>query len=226
MFVFSVWQSVYRKSNKEDYWEGWDVIRHYLLDEAEEVGVNSKKLKEICGVQMYSHWFTKSQWHFIPEKHYKALQVEYPENFKKNYSELRSKYDEIKGGYRQHVNGIQDGFRSYFDNGHDIMRDVWEFSRVVGDERHGHATPKPVAMMERVMISSMLDGDVCSEPFGGSGSTLMGAEKTGRVCYTMEMQPKYVDVIVKRWQNFTGQQAVLEGNGLNFEDITDKRKVY
>jgi len=90
------------------------------------------------------------------------------------------------------------------------MRDVWEFPRVTGEERHGHATPKPVAMMERVMKSSLPKNGLCLEPFGGSGSTLMGAEKAGRRCFTMELDPKYVDVIVKRWEAFTGKTAVLE----------------
>lgn len=99
--------------------------------------------------------------------------------------------------------------RSYFDNGHDSMRDVWEFSRVQGDDRHGHATPKPVLMMERVMHSSCPPGEIVAEPFLGSGSTLMGAETTGRKCYGMELDPKYCDVIIARWENFTGKKAEL-----------------
>ena len=96
------------------------------------------------------------------------------------------------------------------------MSDVWEFPVVTGAERHGHATPKPVAMMERVMKTSLQPGGLCVEPFGGSGSTLIGAEKTGRACYTMELQPKYCDVIVRRWQQFTGKTATLESTGLPF----------
>jgi len=62
-------------------------------------------------------------------------------------------------------------------------------------------------MMERVMKSSLPKGGLCIEPFGGSGSTLMGAEKTNRICYTMELDPKYIDVIIKRWEQYTGQKA-------------------
>lgn len=211
--------------NADQYWEGWDVIRLYLKEQADAVALNSKQCQAITGVQMYAHWFSKSQWSFIPERYYKALQAEFPGHFGKDYAELRKQYEQIKGGYRSHINGIQGGMRSYFDNGHDTMRDVWEFSRVVGDERHGHATPKPVDMMERVMISSLPEGGLCVEPFGGSGSTLMGAEKTGRRCYTMEMQPCYIDVIVRRWQTFTGQHATLEGDGRTFEEIEAERIV-
>jgi DNA modification methylase len=118
-----------------------------------------------------------------------------------------------QGGGRTVINGKLEGMRSYFDNAHDIMRDVWEFPRVIGDERHGHATPKPAAMMERVMLTSLGIGMVCLEPFGGSGSTLIGAEMTGRVCYSMELQPQYVDVAVIRWQAFTGGVAVRASDG-------------
>lgn len=209
--------------NAEDYYEEWDVIRLYLKGEAEAVGLDASTLREECGVQMYSHWFTKSQWHFIPEKHYKKLQATYPERFKKEYKELRDTYEKIKGGYRNHINGIQGGMRSYFDNVHDIMRDVWEFPRVVGEERHNHATPKPVTMMERIMKSSLPAGGLCVEPFGGSGSTLMAAEISGRVCYTMELQPRYTDVIVKRWQEYTGKSATLENDGRCFDEISAER---
>ena len=89
------------------------------------------------------------------------------------------------------------------------MNEVWSFDKVHGEERQGHATPKPVEMMARVMKSSLPKGGLCVEPFGGSGSTLIGAEQTGRICYTMELTPVYVDVIVKRWENLTGQKAEL-----------------
>ena len=89
------------------------------------------------------------------------------------------------------------------------MTDVWRFDRVKGTDRHGHATPKPVEMMERVMKSSAPSGAVTIEPFLGSGSTLIAAEKTGRTCYGMELDPKYCDVIVKRWEDFTGKKAEL-----------------
>lgn len=209
--------------NTADYWEGWEGIRGYLSDQASQAGLTPKRSREITGVQMHSHWFSKCQWSFIPEKHYQTLQAAHPGFFEKDYRELRQEYEEIKGGYRNHINGMQGGMRSYFDNVHDTMRDVWEFPRVVGEERHGHATPKPVDMMARVMMSSLPEGGLCAEPFGGSGSTLMGAERTNRKCYTMEMQEMYVDVIVRRWQNYTGSQAYLERNGKTFSQIESER---
>lgn len=192
--------------NTEDFPETWEPIRSYLEGEAKAAGLNSAKVKELCNCSMYGHWFTRSQFTLIPERHYQTLADNYIGRFLRPYRQLKAEWDKVKGGPTSEIQGA----RSYFDNAHDIMRDVWEFPRVTGEERHGHATPKPVAMMERVMKSSLPKNGLCLEPFGGSGSTLMGAEKTGRRCYTMELDPKYVDVIVKRWEAFTGKTAVLE----------------
>lgn len=202
--------------NADQYWTGWDTIRGYLREQADAAGLTPVTVEQITGVGMYSHWFSKSQWSLIPEHHYLALAQACAGFFTRPYRELRAEYDRIKGGYRNHINGIQGGMRTYFDNAHDVMRDVWEFPRVTGEERHGHATPKPVAMMARVMRSSLPGGGLCVEPFGGSGSTLISAESTGRTCYTMEMQPHYCDVIVRRWQAFTGKRARLEATGTPF----------
>lgn len=210
---FKIGEQFVGNVNADQYFEGWDVIRSYLEEQAAAAGLTPARTQELTGVGMYSHWFSKSQWNLIPQKHYETLQRECAGFFTKPYRDIRKQYDEIKGGYRNHLNGIQGGMRSYFDNAHDVMRDVWEFSRVTGDERHGHATPKPIAMMARVMKSSLPAGGLCVEPFGGSGSTLIGAESTGRACYTMELKPIYVDVIVRRWQEFTGQRAIHAETG-------------
>lgn len=206
--------------NSDQYWEGWDEIRLYLEAEAQAAGLTASKCREITGVQMFAHWFSKSQWSMINEKYYGMLADALPGHFEKPYAELRSVYERLKGGYRNHVNGIQGGMRAYFDNAHEAMRDVWEFPRVTGHERHGHATPKPVEMMQRVMRSSLPRGGLCLEPFCGSGSTLMGAELTGRRCYTMELTPAYVDVTVRRWQDYTGKKAVHAETGRLFDDCS------
>jgi DNA modification methylase len=198
--------------NADDFPETWEPVRSYLADEAKAAGVGSSEIKSLCGVQMYGHWFTRSQFTLIPEKHYATLRATYAGRFIRPWRQLKAEWDKVKGGPTSEIQGA----RSYFNNAHDVMRDVWEFSRVTGEERHGHATPKPVAMMERVMLSSLPKGGLCVEPFGGSGSTLMGAERAERTCYAMELTPAYVDVIVKRWQQFTGKTAKLEGTGEPF----------
>ena len=205
--------------NADDFPESWEPIRGYMEAQAKAAGVVPSDIKRVCGVGMYSHWFTRSQFTMIPEKHYSKLASEYPGHFERPWRELKAEWDRVKSDPTRKIQAA----RSYFDNAHEPMRDVWEFPRVTGDERHGHATPKPVAMMERVMKSSLRPGGLVVEPFGGSGATLIGAEKTGRVCYTMEMQPRYCDVIVKRWQDYTGQQAVLEATGQSFDEVAAAR---
>lgn len=188
--------------NAENYWEGWEPLRSYLESEMKSIGWKVADLNKATDTFMGGHWVTRSQWAFPTAEQYAKIQAAAAGRaFKREYDQLKRET------------------RSYFDNAHDVMRDVWEFSRVTGEERHGHATPKPVAMMERVMKSSLPSGGLCLEPFGGSGSTLIGAEAAGRVCYAMELKPEYVDVIVKRWQQFTGKTATLEATGKPFSEV-------
>jgi DNA modification methylase len=84
---------------------------------------------------------------------------------------------------------------------------VLEFDR---PSRNGeHPTMKPVALFEYQMLNNTKGGDIVLDSFGGSGTTLIAAEKNGRIAYLMELDPKYCDVIVKRWEEFTGKKAEL-----------------
>ena len=80
---------------------------------------------------------------------------------------------------------------------------------------------KPVELVERALRNSSKAGDIVADLFGGSGSTLIGCERRGRKARLMEIDPKYADVIVRRWQEYTGKLAVLEGTG----DIRRGRRV-
>ncbi len=73
-----------------------------------------------------------------------------------------------------------------------------------------HPTMKPVELVERAIRNSSLPGNVVPHPFGGSGTTLIAAEKSGRQARLIELDPKYVDVIVRPWQDWTGKQATCE----------------
>ena len=86
-----------------------------------------------------------------------------------------------------------------------------------------HPTMKPVALFEYQMLNNTKGGDIILDSFGGSGTTLLAAEKNGRHSRLMELDPKYCDVIVKRWQDFTGQKATLESSGQTFEDVSTSR---
>jgi DNA modification methylase len=75
-------------------------------------------------------------------------------------------------------------------------------------------------MAERAARSSAREGEIVGEPFGGTGATLMGCEAAGRRCFAMELEPVYVDVIVRRWQQKTGAAALLEGGeGVSFASL-------
>ena len=190
-------------NNADNYWDGWEPVRSVLDADCKKMGWGPNDIKRICGVGMYSHWFTKSQWTFIPEEHYRKLQAAAREHdaFKREHDELKREHDELKRDFY--------ATRAYFDNAHDNMTDVWEFPRVSGEERHGHATPKPVAMICRAIKSSTPPGAIVAEPFLGSGTTLISAEQLGRKCYGMEISPAYCAVILQRWADATGGTPCL-----------------
>jgi DNA modification methylase len=98
--------------------------------------------------------------------------------------------------------------------------DVWSLSRGATG-KYVHPTQKPVELIERALSNSSKGGDTVIDLFGGSGSTLIACEKTVREARLMELDPKYVDVIVKRWQEFTGKQATLESDGRSFTEVSD-----
>jgi len=85
--------------------------------------------------------------------------------------------------------------------------DLWQCDRPKRSDLH--PTTKPVELIERAVLNSSNQGVIVFEPFGGSGSTLIACEKTGRKNRSMELDPKYCDVIVKRWEDFTGKKAIL-----------------
>jgi len=87
-----------------------------------------------------------------------------------------------------------------------------------------HPTMKPVALFEYQMLNNTKGGDIVLDSFGGSGTTLIAAQKNGRYAYLMELDPRYVDVIVKRWQEFTGQEAILDGDGRTFNEMKNERQ--
>jgi DNA modification methylase len=78
--------------------------------------------------------------------------------------------------------------------------------------------------MRRPILNNSSPGQAVYEPFMGSGTTLIAAETTGRSCYGIELNPAYIDVIVERWQNLTGQTAVLDGDGRSFAELQAERK--
>lgn len=190
-------------TNLNNYFEGYEVIRKPLSEAAERVGLTSKKLKEITGVGMYSHWFTKAQWLFIPLEQFQKIADYYGNEWNLDYNRLKQDYDRLRQDYNE--------TRAFFDATHANFNNVLHFSRTSGDERDsagGHATPKPLALVALMLKSSTRKGDVVLDVFGGSGSTLIACERLGRTCYINELEPKYVDLIIRRWEKETGREAV------------------
>jgi DNA modification methylase len=95
--------------------------------------------------------------------------------------------------------------------------DVWHINKTRVNDLH--PTMKPVELVERAIRNSSRPGDVVLDPFGGSGTTLIAAEKSSRQARLIELDPKYVDTIVRRWQEYAGAQAVREADGVKFDDL-------
>jgi DNA modification methylase len=95
--------------------------------------------------------------------------------------------------------------------------DVWNIKKPQKNDLH--PTMKPVDLVERAIRNSSRPGDIVLDPFGGSGTTLIAAEKSGRIGWLIELDPKYVDVIVRRWQDWTGQEAYREADAVKFNDL-------
>ena len=98
---------------------------------------------------------------------------------------------------------------------------IWSVDRPMQSKLH--PTMKPVELIEIPIQNSSKGHDVVLDLFGGSGTTLIAAEKNGRTALLMELDPKYCDVIVKRWQDYTGRQAVLEATGQSFDEVAAAR---
>ena len=86
-----------------------------------------------------------------------------------------------------------------------------------------HPTAKPVELVERALVNSSKAGDIVVDLFAGSGSTMIGCERRGRKARLMEIDPKYADCIVRRWQDYTGKQAVLGGDERTYREISQER---
>ena len=103
------------------------------------------------------------------------------------------------------IYGWREGGQHYW-KGDRHQRDVWRIDRPGDSDLH--PTMKPLALIERAIENSSTAGDPVLDLFLGSGSTLIAAERTGRICYGMEIERRYVDVAVLRWEAFTGETAV------------------
>ena len=119
---------------------------------------------------------------------------------------------------------VRDGKTGHWQGARDKTT-LWSVATTSGDEDAAtvHGTQKPVEVMRRPLLNNSSAGDLVYEPFCGSGTTIVAAETVDRVCLAMEISPEYCDVALLRWQQFTGQPAILEGEDRTFDDVAVMR---
>lgn len=127
---------------------------------------------------------------------YKALIIWNKGNHTLSNSDYMSKYEPIVYGW----------FNDHLFYGNRSNFDIWDIQRTQKNDLH--PTMKPIALCCKAIENSSKKEDIVLDLFGGSGSTLIASEQLGRHCYTMELDSKYVDVIIQRWENFTGEKAI------------------
>jgi DNA modification methylase len=129
----------------------------------------------------------------------------------------------LKKGKTPHINNVQLGrYGRYRTN-------VWTYpggsslGSEVRAESDSHPTIKPRAMLEDALLDVTNRGDIVVDPFLGSGSTMLAAETTGRLCRAIEIDGRYCDVAIERWQRLTGCHAVLAETGKTFAEVSQRR---
>jgi DNA modification methylase len=118
--------------------------------------------------------------------------------------------------FNAHVAGQTDAW--YGDKSQSTL---WEENKPAANRLH--PTMKPVGLIERALLNSSKSGDICADFFGGAGSTLIGCERRNRKARLMEIDCRYAQVIIVRWQEHSGKAATLEGDGRTFDEIATER---
>jgi DNA modification methylase len=129
---------------------------------------------------------------------------------------------DFMGNHEWGFYGWREGAAHWFNPEIKNATDVWSVKKV-NPTAMIHLTEKPVELAIRALTYSSRSGQTVLDLFGGSGSTLIAAEKLGRKARLMEIDPPYCDVIIRRWQEYKGAKAMLEGDGRSFDEIRDER---
>ena len=145
--------------------------------------------------------------------HWSTFVIWAKNTFTMGRSDYQRQYEPILYGWKEGTDHFWCGAR---DQG-----DVWFVKKPVSNDLH--PTMKPVELIERAIRNSSKSRDTVLDPFAGSGSTLIACEKTGRQARLIELEPKYCDVVIRRWQEFAGKEAILEADGRRFAEIAAER---
>lgn len=139
---------------------------------------------------------------------------------------LRSQHEFVvmfKNGKAPHINNVELGKHGRY------RTNVWEYpgANSFGPTRDAdlaaHPTVKPTALVADAIRDCSKRGGLILDPFSGSGTTILAAERTGRRAAAIEIEPRFIDVAVNRWQTLTGREAVLEGDGRSFDQVKEER---
>jgi DNA modification methylase len=146
------------------------------------------------------HWSTYVIW----AKHHFTL----------GRSDYQRQYEPILYGWRKGGEHFWCGARD--------QSDVWSIPRPLANREH--PTMKPVELVERALQNSSRPGDIVLDPFAGSGTTLIACARQKRKACLIEIDGRYADVICRRWQEYTGERAILDGDGRSFDEIAQTRQ--
>jgi len=147
--------------------------------------------------------------------HWSTFVIWSKDRFTVGRSDYQRQYEPILYGWKED--------HSHFWCGARNQGDVWFVPKPRINSLH--PTMKPVSLIERAIRNSSRRGDIVLDPFGGSGSTLIACAKTAREARLVELEPKYVDVIVERWEAYTGQEARRESDGQSFAAVAEERSL-
>ena len=191
---------------KRDYEKDYAPIISWFSQQAKIANLNNAILKEITGAGfMYGHWFTAHQYAMMDEPNYLKIQQYCKEKriqaFQTEYSEIRREYDNLN---------IYGKILSKEDESDWGQWAIWNIS-TVNHRTGGHPAEFPVELPARCIKMHSRPGDIILDCFGGSGTTIIAAEQLGRKARVMEIDPHYCDVIIQRWEEFTGEKATKVG---------------
>lgn len=188
---------------RRDYYPSFEKVQKKLRAEADKAKLDNDILKEVTGAGfMYGHWFTMHQFAMIDEDNYRKIQRycerEGIDAFKTPYDEIRREFDDLNVFQKTLTDEERREWGQWA---------IWEIPPV--PTRDGHPAAYPVELPSRAIRMHSRPGDMIMDPFGGSGTTLIACEQTGRRCRMMELDPRYCDVIISRWERLTGRKAEL-----------------
>lgn len=189
---------------KGDYEKDYAPIIKWFSEQATIAKLNNAVLKEITGAGfMFGHWFTSHQWAMLDKENYEKIAQYCRDNgiaaFERDYDEIRREYDNLNIFGKVLSKDEESAWGQWA---------IWEIATV--NRRTGdHPAEFPVELPARFIKMHTRPGDLVLEPFCGAGTTMVAAEQLGRVCYGVELDPHYCDIILARWETFTGKTARL-----------------